>query len=120
MKKFIALAALLIATPAFANPPFKYKTPCFLEGNETVSEDVCTVVETRNKSGFLNTRNIYSNKWGLTIKVRWDEQKKKFVQWDSHNKFNYDWELKTGNIPNSNQVYTYVMPGVLVESVSYD
>lgn len=120
MKTLLALAALLIATPAFANPPFKYKTPCFLEVGEVVNEDVCTVVETRYQNGFLKTRNIYSNKWGLTIKVRLNEDTDKFVQWDSHNKFEYSWELKTGKIPNSNQVYTYVMPGVLVESVSYN
>jgi hypothetical protein len=121
MKKLLALAALLIATPAFANPPFKYKTPCFMEvGEDVVIEDVCTVVETRSPNGFLKSRNIYSNKWMLTIKVRWDEEKKKYVQWDSHNQFNYDWTLKTGNIPNSKDVYTYLMPGVLVESVSYN
>ena len=117
MKKLLALLVLL-PTTALASPPFKYKTPCYLEGNGEYTEDTCTVVETRNPSGFLNTRNIYSNRFGLTIKLRWAGDK--FLTWDSHNKYEYKWEYKPGNVPGSTEPHTYVMPGVLLESVSYE
>lgn len=83
-------------------------------------EDVCTVVETRNDQGFLNTRNIYSNRWGLTIKLTWRGNTTGFMTWDSHNKHEYKWDYKTGNVPEKTQPHTYVMPGVLLESVSWD
>ena len=34
--------------------------------------------------------------------------------------FEYKFEYKIGYIPNNTQPHTYVMPGVLVQSVSYD
>lgn len=118
MKK---LLALLVLIPSAAQAqPFKYKTPCYLETPQEYIEDICTVVETRNNQGFLNTRNIYSNKFSLTVKLRWDKQKEKFMTWDSHNKFEYNWEYKPTNIPNKQTPHTYVMPGLLLESVSYD
>lgn len=118
MKKLLFLLAFLPS--AVYAQPFKYKTPCFLESNQEYIEDICTVVETRTDKGFLNTRNIYSNKFPITIKLRWDKQKEEFITWDSHNKFEYEWEYKTGNVPGKNEPHTYVMPGILLESVSYD
>lgn len=109
---------LLSALPASASPTFKYYTNCVLESQGTLSEDVCTVVETREKGGALKTRNIYSNRFSLTIKS-WFDKEKGFMTWDSHNKFEYKWEYKVGNY-NNTQPYTYVMPGVMVESVSWD
>lgn len=118
MKKLFAFFLLISSAPAYANPPLKYQTNCYLENKGTYLEDVCTVVETRLKGGALNTRNIYSNKFGLTIKSRFDPQKG-FVTWDSHNNFEYKWEYKVGS--NGLQgVHTYVMPGFLVENVSWD
>lgn len=120
MKKFLILAAAILSTaPALAGPPFKYYTRCFLENNGDPIEDSCTVVETRENNGILKTRNIYSNRFSLTVKS-WFDKEKGFMTWDSHNKFSYKWEYKIGNIPGSTQGYTYVMPGVLVESVSWD
>lgn len=119
MKKFLTLL-VFIPTAALASPPFKYKTPCYLESNNAVQEDVCTVVETRTDKGFINTRNIYSNKWGLTIKMRWKNDQEGFMTWDSHNKFEYKWEYKTGTVPNKSEPHTYVMPGIMLESVSWD
>jgi hypothetical protein len=117
MKKLLLLL-LLVPTAAFANPPFKYKTNCYLENGNEYQADVCTVVETREKGGALKTRNIYSNRFGLTIKS-WFDDKKGFMTWDSHNKFEYKWEYKVGSI--GNQIpHSYVMPGVLVENVSWD
>lgn len=114
MKKLITLLFLLSALPASAGPAFKYYTNCVLESQGTISEDVCTVIETREKGGALKTRNIYSNRFGLTIKS-WFDKEKGFMTWDSHNKFEYKWEYKVGS-----QSYTYVMPGVMVENVSWD
>ena len=118
MKKLLSLL-VFIPTIAYAGPPFKYQTNCYLENNGTYHEDVCTVVETRESNGALKTRNIYSNKWALTIKGRFDKDKG-YMTWDSHNKYEYKWEYKTGNIPESNQIHTYVMPGILLESVSWE
>lgn len=116
------LVALLTLTPmvAQARPVFKYKTPCALESPARHYHDTCTVVETRDDSGWLKTRNIFSNRFGLTIKMRWDEKTKRFVTWDTHNLREYHWVYKIGRVPESTEPYSYVMPGFLVESVSWD
>lgn len=117
MKKLLLLF-LLMPTTALAGPAFKYQTNCYLENKQEYLEDVCTVVETREKGGALKTRNIYSNKFQLTIKSRFDKEKG-FVTWDSHNKFEYKWDYKLGSVGNQ-QPHTYVMPGILLENVSWD
>ena len=80
MSKLIAILSLFVATPAFATPeqtyrPFRYETPCLLEQGIQTYPDTCVVIETREKGGFLRTRNIYSNKHALTIKGRFDKEK---------------------------------------------
>ncbi len=112
MKKFLSLL-LILPLPAFAGPAFKYQTVCYLETQEQLIQDNCTVVETREKGGALKTRNIYSNKFSLTVKS-WFDKQEGFMTWDSHNKFNYKWEYK------ANQVGSYVMPGFIVQDVSWD
>jgi hypothetical protein len=119
MKKLIILASLLFTSPTFAQEaqtyrPFRYETPCGIETKDTFFEDTCVVIETRESSGALRTRNVFSNKFALTIKSRFDKEKG-FVTWDSHNKYEYKWEYKVGG-----SGWTYVMPGVLVENVSWD
>lgn len=79
-------------------------------------EDVCTVVETREKGGALKTRNFYSNKFVLTVKSSLTDNG--LINWDSHNQFQYKWEYKVGNV-NGNTA-SYVMPGFLVQDVSWD
>lgn len=118
MNKFLLSLLLFAPGAAWANP-FKYKTPCYVETPSSYVEDVCTVVETRLPSGALNTRNIYSNRFGLTIKSRFDD-KKGFVTWDSQNNFEYKWDYKVGNIKGKSEPHTYVMPAFLVENVSWD
>ena len=119
MKKLLILAAL-IPTAAFAKPPaFKYQTPCILESQGVVSEDVCTVVETRENTGALRTRNIFSNKFRLSVKSRFDTVKG-FVTWDNYNNYEYKWDYKVRNIQGKSEPYSEVMPGVFVESVSWD
>lgn len=130
MKNFLIAAALLISSPAFAQTspqkvvekhvykPFTYMTPCALETGITVDFDDCKVIETREKGGALRTRNIFSNKHGLTIKGRFDKEKG-YMTWDSHNKFEYRWEYKIGGQAKEG-AWTYVMPGFLVQNVSWD
>jgi hypothetical protein len=114
-----ATVAILALTPSvsLANTlPFKFRANCFVETpTQLVSVD-CTVVETREPSGALKTRSIYSNRLGLTIKSRFDSVKG-FVTWDSHNKFEYKWEYK---VKDDGSGYTYIMPGFLIDSISWD
>lgn len=119
MKKLIVLAALLFSSPAFAQEtqtyrPFRYETACGIEKDDQFYDDTCVVIETRESNGALRTRNIFSNRFALTIKSRFDKEKG-FVTWDSHNKYEYKWEYKLGG-----SGWSYVMPGVLVENVSWD
>ena len=120
----IFAAAIIFANPAsFAQEvktyrPFEYETPCALEAPKEFQMDVCKVVETREKGGALRTRNIYSNRFGLTIKVHFDKVNG-YMTWDSHNKYEYKWEYKVGNV-NSLGAWYYVMPGFLVQNISWD
>ncbi len=124
MKKLLLLTALLFASPSFAQTkevvkqkeyrPFRYETPCALEYNNEFLIDNCVVVETRETGGALRTRAIFSNRFKLTIKSYFDP-KKGFMTYDSHNKFAYKFEYKPGRTG-----WTYVMPGFLLQNVSWD
>lgn len=129
MKKLLAFAVILYSVAACAQSvptskpkttyrPFTYMTPCALETGITVDFDDCKVIETREKGGGLRTRNIFSNKFGLTIKGRFDKERG-YLTWDSHNKFEYEWEYKVGGTGDAG-AWTYVMPGFLVQNVSWD
>ncbi len=126
MKKLIVLAALLFSTPSFSQEsqayrPFRYETPCGIESKNEFFEDNCVVIETRESNGALRTRNIYSNKFGLTIKGRFDKEKG-YMTWDRHNKYEYKWEYKVGGTGGTEGLgsWTYVMPGFLLQNVSWD
>jgi len=118
------LFPVLISSPAFAQEtkkeyrPFTYETPCALETKKEFYMDTCKVVETREKGGALRTRAIFSNRHRLTIKS-WFDKEKGFMTHDSHNKFSYKWEYKVGGVDGMG-AWTYVMPGFLVQSVSWD
>lgn len=126
MKKLLLAAVIIFANPAaFAQTqqtyrPFTYETACALETKEPYGflEDTCKVIETREKNGALRSRNIFSNRFGLTIKSRFYE-KKGFVTWDSHNKFEYPWSYKVGGV-NDLGAWTMVMPGFYIQNVSWD
>ena len=137
MKKFLILAAILLSSPAFAQQsnvvstqtkpvvekkkeyrPFRYETACALESNNEFQMDNCVVIETRETGGALRTRNIYSNRFKLTIKS-WFDKEKGFMTWDSHNKFAYKFEYKVGGVDGLG-AWSYVMPGVLLQNVSWD
>jgi hypothetical protein len=118
MKKFLILTTILLSSPAFAQQtayrPFVYETYCKLETGGNVYDDTCKVIETREKGGALRTRNIFSNRFKLTIKGRFDKQQG-YMTWDSHNKREYKWDYRVND-----EGWTYVMPGVLMESISWD
>lgn len=127
IKQLLAISAILIAAPAFAQTappkpkvyrPFVYETACALEAGLQTYYDTCKVVETRETGGALRTRNIFSNKYGLTIKGRFDKEKG-YMTWDSHNKYEYKWEYKVGGNQEAG-AWTYVMPGFLLQNVSWD
>ena len=128
MKKLLLLATILFANPVFAQTakseqnstyrPFRYETACMLEYGIQTYSDTCVVIETREKGGALRTRNIFSNKHSLTIKGRFDKEKG-YMTWDSHNKFEYKWDYKIGGNGDLG-AWTYVMPGFLVQNVSWD
>jgi len=128
MNKLLILASLLLTAPAFGQTqtvvkqkeyrPFVYETPCSLETPNEFQMDVCKVVETRETGGALRTRNIFSNRFKLTIKSYFDS-KKGFMTWDSHNKFAYKYEYKVGGVDGLG-AWTYVMPGFLLQNVSWD
>ena len=123
MKKLLALALLMSTAPVVAQEnkvyrPFTYTTPCAVETKTEFLMDDCKVIETRETGGALRTRNIYSNRFGLTIKGRFDKEKG-YMTWDSHNKYEYKWEYKVGSVDGLG-TYTYVMPGFLLQNVSWD
>jgi hypothetical protein len=125
-KIVLATLAAFLTYPSNANAtqPFRYTTSCFLPSTNTsstawVKDDKCTVIEVRAEGGALLSRSIFSNLFSLTVKSRFVKGKG-FVTWDSYNKFEYTWEYKTGMIPGSTTPMSYVMPGFLVENVSWD
>jgi hypothetical protein len=89
-----------------------------LENNGNPHYDTCKIVETREVGGALRTRNIFSNRFRLTIKGRFDKQKG-YMTWDNYNKREYKWEYKVGGQDNDG-AWTYVMPGFLLQNVSWD
>ena len=107
------------ATPVAPKPPkiykpFRYETACQLASGGQVYDDTCVVIETRETGGALRTRNIYSNKFKLTIKGRFDKQLG-YLTWDNYNNREYKWDYKVGVMG-----WTVVMPGVFVENISWD
>ena len=126
MKSVLFTALFLIYqanNPMFAQEaktyrPFRYTTPCALETKTEFMMDDCVVVETRETGGALRTRNIFSNRFKLTIKGRFDKEKG-YMTWDSHNKYEYKWDYKVGSVDGLG-AYTYVMPGFLLQNVSWD
>ena len=128
MKKLLILAALLFASPVLAQTekvvekkeyrPFRYETPCALETKTEFMMDQCVVIETRETGGALRTRNIYSNRFRLTIRGRFDKEKG-YLTWDTHNKYEYKWDYKVGGVDGLG-TWTYVMPSFLLQNVSWD
>ena len=114
----LAMLMFAQAAPAIQPPkiykPFRYETPCQLESNGSIYDDVCVVIETRETGGALRTRNVFSNKWKLTVKS-WFDKKKGFMTWDNYNQREYKWEYKVGG-----NGWSYIMPGVLLENISWD
>ena len=115
MKTLLALSLIFATLPASASETFRYLQKCYLDGeNGQVFEDICTVIDVRTSEGALYSRGIFSNKFSLSVKNKWDAKTKKFTTWDSHNAFNYYYEYKVGKYGS------YVMPAFQVENISWD
>jgi hypothetical protein len=122
-KQLILALSFFSFSPAFAQTqkfyaPFVYESLCALETKDEYLFDNCKVVETREKGGALRTRNIYSNRFGLTIKGRFVKDKG-YMTWDSHNKYEYKWEYKVDGVDGLG-TWSVVMPGFLVQNISWD
>jgi len=131
MKKLLVSLSIagfsFLSIPSFAQSqtvekkiyrPFRYETPCALQAKDEFLLDQCTVIETRETGGALRTRNIFSNRFSLTIKSRFDKEKG-FMTWDSHNKFEYKFDYRVGGVEGT-EAWSYVMPGFLLRDVSWD
>lgn len=123
LKKILFLTLIFTSFPSIAQEqktyrPFRYETPCALEVGTQTYRDVCVIIETRERGGALRTRNIFSNKHSLTIKGHFNKENG-YMTWDSYNKFEYKWEYKVGGNQEL-ESWTYVMPGFLVQNVSWD
>ena len=124
MKKLLLAAAILFSAPVYAQQsptnyqPFRYETSCALMYEGEPMTDLCVVIETREKGGALRTRIIFSNRFSLTIKGRFDKQKG-YMTWDSHNKYEYKWDYKIGQVGELG-VWSEVMPSFYLQNVSWD
>jgi hypothetical protein len=124
MKKLLLAAALLFSAPVYAQQsstnyqPFRYETSCALMYEGEPMTDLCVVIETREKGGALRTRNIFSNRFSLTIKGRFDKEKG-YMTWDSHNKYEYKCDYKIGQVGELG-VWSEVMPSFYLQNVSWD
>lgn len=103
---------------AKAETVYKYKARCFAETPSAYVEDLCTIVETRTPTGALQTRGIFSNRFSLTIKSRFDPVKG-FVTWDSFSNRVYRWGYQAES-GDSVVALSRVKPGFLVEGLSWD
>lgn len=113
-----ALSVGLVTTslPVLASSkPFEYYTKCALINNG-VHEDTCKVIETRESSGRLKTRNIFSNKLSFSIKS-WLNSEDEYVTWDSYNKRDYYWTYRESYINGAR--FTAVTEWFFLEQVSW-
>ncbi len=111
-------ASVAIVLPAKADSTFRFNAPCYTQYQGVTYKDNCVVVETRDGDGWLKTRNIFSNKFSLTIKS-WFDKDFGLLTWDSYNKGNpYKWQyrLNRSGFPSGSEV----MPNFYVENLSWD
>jgi hypothetical protein len=111
MKHLLLSATIILSSAAVsASEVYKYQTRCWFRGEPTV----CTVVENRNSQGFLNTRNIYNNQFGYTVKSWFDHRG--FMTWDSIRKKSYQRNYQVTNIALGSSV----TDELVVQDLSWD
>jgi hypothetical protein len=118
--RFIFASLLFSASvsPVQAETVINYKTRCFRETPNAHTEDLCTVIDTRDPGGALQTRGIFSNRFSLSIKSRFDPVRG-FLTWDSVSGREYRWNYQT-EYGKSGAVLSRVIPGFLVEGIPWD
>lgn len=117
----VLLATLLLSAGALqakADTTYTYKAKCFSEVAFTYLEDLCTIVDTRTPNGALKSRGIFSNRFGLSIKSRFDPVRG-FVTWDSLSNQEYQWSYQA-EPGEAETAYSRVMPRFLVEGIPWD
>lgn len=114
----LAILALSTTLPAKADTVYRYKAKCFAETPSAYVEDLCTVIDTRSPNGALQARSIFSSRFSLSIKSRFDPIKG-FVTWDSISNQEYRWDYQA-EPGDSGVAYSRVMPGFLVEGIPWD
>lgn len=87
----------------------KYTTYCEVFGKPST----CTVVDTRTHNGFLDTRAIYNNTYGYTMKQRFVGARG-FMTWDSYNgkMYKFPYEVVNG--------MSRVTPDLVIQGVTWD
>lgn len=118
LRSFALALVLLAPLPAFCSEAYQYKARCWIDTPTGEVGDLCTVVETLNKEKFLKTRNIYSNRFALTVRS-WFDPVKGFMTWDSYSQREYQWSYKIGPVRNG-IADSYVMEGFHVENLTWD
>lgn len=114
----LALLLPVFGLSAKADTVYTYKAKCFAETPSEYLEDLCTVVDTRTPNGALQARGIFSNRFSLSIKSRFDPVKG-FVTWDSASGREYRWDYQA--VPGESGIgYSRVIPGLLVEGIPWD
>lgn len=104
------LMVFTVPTPVLAQVHVeKYTAYCEVFGKPST----CTVVDTRNADGFLNTRGVYNNTYGYTMKQRFVEGRG-FMTYDSYNgkMYKFTYEVVNG--------MSRVTPDLVIEGVSWD
>lgn len=113
------LSKILIATTCAISAPTaafsqvhveKYTEYCEVFGRSST----CVVVDTRTHDGFLNTRGIYNNQYGYTMKQRFVGAKG-FMTWDSYTKKVYKFPYQSLGNQTSR-----VTPHLTITGVSWD
>jgi hypothetical protein len=110
MRKLLGLLVLL-PSAGFASPNVeKYTERCWVKANLST----CVIVDTRTPDGFLNTRGIYNNEYGYTMKQRFVGAKG-FVTWDSVTKSTYSFPYKV--LANRSMMVT---PHLVIDNIPLD
>jgi hypothetical protein len=109
---FATLLALSPLSPAIASSPevYRYTERCWVYERPTT----CVVVDTRTHDGFLDTRGIYNDQYGYTMKQRFVGAHG-FLTWDSVTKQTYKYPYEAVRDYTSR-----VTPHLVIMNVSWD
>lgn len=105
-----SMVAVFLPSVANATPIYRYVEPCWVFEQPTM----CVVIDTRTSDGFLNTRNIFNDKYSYTFRSYWREGKG-FVSWDSVSREEYKFPYQAVR-----ELVSQVSPHLAIMNVSWD